>query len=248
MAKAKIAPKRCRAETVIGVQLPWRKDSGRYHVCLTPGQWRTLFPRGAGKKLGCGSFACVWERGAADAVVKITRDRDDAANLLAAQDHPRIVKVLEAYELEKSGTSLEESSRGKPVPVYALVVERIQPFPREAHEILRRLPAARMEREYFTRKVPRREFSVSADLRRQVDAACSTVRPVRACRSLLHGIVDTYEDLAHQGIVWLDIHPGNFGVDAKGRWKIVDLGNTLVPVQRPRVTPLRGLRYRRRRR
>jgi len=239
--------RRCRAQVEMGVLLPWHEGSGRYHVCLTSKQWATLFPRGAGKKLGCGAFACAWARGENGTVVKITRDRDDVANMIQAQGHARVLKVYEAYALEGAGTSLERKTKGRRVPVYAMVVERVKPFPPASKGILKKLPLKQMEEDYRKRKVPRAKFAVSNATRFKVDAACDAVTQKKPCQQLLHELVDTYEDLARQGIVWLDMHPGNLGTDREGRWKILDLGNSLVPVPRPRVTPLQGRRLRLRR-
>jgi len=147
--------------------------------------------------------------------------------------------------LERSGTSLEPGQK-RQVPVYALVVERVKPFPRQADSVLKKLPFDRMLNDLEAHQGPRKKFSVSSDARFQVDARCAVghgPKPEAACKALLHGLVDTYEDLVRKGIVWLDVHPGNLGVDKHGRWKILDLGNSLIPVPgRPPVTALRGVR------
>jgi hypothetical protein len=98
-----------------------------------------------------------------------------------------------------------------------------------------------MAKEFHSYRGDPVKYAVSQDVRFKLDAACSSVGQQGPCKTLLHGLVDTHEDLSRQGVVWLDIHPGNLGVAADGRWKILDVGNSLIPVKgKPPITPLRG--------
>lgn len=242
MARAR--RKKCRERVEVGKALWWHPHSGAYEVCITPTQWARLFPEGRGKELGCGAFACAWEQSPnADTVVKITRDRDDVVGLLSAQGSPRVAEVEAVYRLERSGTSLEPDNRGKSVPVYALVMERLRPVPRGMGVLLKRFPLEKMADDYTQRAGPRANFRVSTNTRIAAEAACHDVRSKRRCRDFVNDLVDTYEELARKGVVWLDMHSDNFGIDRDGRWKILDLGNSLEPVRgRPKVVALRGRR------
>jgi len=243
---------RCRARVQLGTKVPLHPDSGHYEVCLSASQWAKLFPDGQpGRKLGCGMFACAWERKpGSQEVVKITRDSDDVAGLLTLRGHPRVAAVREAYRLERSGKSLEPGSEGRSVPVYAIVTERLGSLPLDVGEMLDLIPTDKLQRDYHEaeRRHRVKQFRASPEVRSDIDRVC--VRQgqewAETCSTFLHEVVDTQEDLARRGIVFLDTHAGNIGRDREGRWKILDLGNSLVPMRPPRITSLRGrLRVRR---
>src|SRR3990167_8923566 len=89
-------------------------------VCLSSDQQGELRIEGSPtRRLGCGSFACVFpRRNDRKTVVKITSDADDVAGLLALQGHPNVVKVHAAYRLRKKASDGVSK-------FYALVVDRL---------------------------------------------------------------------------------------------------------------------------
>lgn len=179
---------------------------GQYEVCLTPTQRAKLAPK---KKLGCGVFACAYDR-ADGKVVKFTRDSEDVAALIAAQKSGVVPKLYSVHKLGK-GSAGRRYKDGEPVPVYAMVVEKLRTIPKEqddAQKLSDRIYAA------VNRAVVDGEGGPSdCNKRDGGDTVCKTVEAAERLKR-------------KTGITWDDAHAGNIGFDKKGRLKILDLGLT----------------------
>lgn len=213
-----------------------------YEVCLTPNQQKILFKGEKPKKLKCGMQGCAYIGPGRNRVVKLTRDPEDPGGFLKAQKarSPDVAKLTAAYKLAQPG---EMYHNGVKVPVYALVVDRLQLLPEEVGQasIDRRADkifdavSAEPGREYSRelRRACARHGSYSGE---SLDPVCvDTVNLVRR--------------LHQQGIPWMDIHAGNFGYDREGRLQVLDMGNsTIKPPSNLAVLerPSTRRRYRRR--
>lgn len=62
----------------------------------------------------------------------------------------------------------------------------------------------------------------------------------RTCKKMLRDLSSAYDALARKGIKVRDIHGGNVGRDAKGRWKFLDLGQSRVRLLSRTVKRLAG--------
>jgi hypothetical protein len=193
---------------VLGNEHPFHKF-GRYRVCLTPNQKKTLFKNRKGKKLGCGVFACAYD--ASGKVVKFTRDSEDVAALLEAQDTGVVPKVYATYTIKDGGHSIKTDEE---TPVYALVVEKLKTFG----------PA---EREAIDS-----EMDQVTNVMQQVDQgeAGSIAEACRdsadGCSPITRQVAEAAYELRRNGIEWSDRHAGNIGLDSHGNLKILDLGVT----------------------
>jgi hypothetical protein len=205
-----------------------------YRVCLTKNQEQKLFRgrRSKLRKLGCGVFACAYESPNKNRVVKFTRDSEDVAALLAAQDTGAVAKVYEAYRLAQNGETVPDRDLAPPfandvteVPVYALVVERLRTIP-----LLERKPVEAELHEIFSKVIKK-------DL--PPERFCATRRG-DGCSEVQIGVLSAYERLSDAGIVWKDIHAGNIGYDKKGNLKVLDLGLTKTRLKQEDVKVLEG--------
>jgi|SRR5215469_12769380 len=178
---------------------------GKYRVCLTPNQKRTLFDNHLGRKLGCGTFACAYEGAAPDKVVKFTRDAEDVAALLEAQPTGLVPKVFETYQLKSPGHAIGSD---KETPVYAMVVEKLQTF----------TPSERMALE------PELDHVYTAVKHHEDPTMICEDRAT--CSPITRQVAEAAQELQEAGIRWLDIHSGNIGMDKNGNVKVLDLGVT----------------------
>jgi len=241
--------KACAAGAVLGKHKKRVKGSGQYHVCLSPSQREALFGKAhIGKAIGCGTFACVFRR-SDGRVVKLTKDREDIDGFIAAKGLDHVIRVDEIRELAQAGTDVRTK---KPVPVYALIEERLRPWSRSEQKWidkpLRKAGDALMKGAGRFKRSPE-SFRVSSENAAQIarEACSSASRKPEACRRFIGEFAETFAELFRRGVIFQDSHPGNFGVDKNGRWKILDLGYSGI---KPRavVDVLEGLQMRRRRR
>ncbi len=214
--------KRCAVGLALGKRLEHIPQSGPYHACLTESQKAQLFgSKPVPHDVGCGTFACVYPVG--DRVVKITRDREDADAMVAAQGIAGVAKVYGAHELRQAGT---DDRTGKPVDLYALEVERLKPLPENVRRDLN--PALQVLRRGLLNyaqayKGPPSALSLPA-LPAMARAACRKASGVGACQRLLEDVGEAFVDMAKIGIVWQDIHARNIALDKQGHAKVIDLG------------------------
>jgi len=167
--------------------------------------------------VGCGSFGCVYPvEGRPDVVCKITGDSSEAAAALAVlrsgRKLPHLVDYTCAYGV-----------RG--APMWALLMERLQPLSAEERRFI-----AGSENDFDAAADP--EFGPGAN------AEAQAVMEGRARRMLgengvrqARGLVQTVKDLRRLGVQYHDLHRGNVLRDARGTWKIIDLGVSIVPTQ-----------------
>jgi hypothetical protein len=235
------AAKTCAVEATAGRRVG--PGSGPYEICLSRNQARALFTTETVQKaeleetkLGCGSWACVWDRGDGK-VAKITRDPDDVAAFALAKGLPGVVKVHEAYELIDSGKDIRS---GESVPIYGLVAQKLDPLPPEQVDwIANRFCRARISMllsllHYKTSGAPRKKFKVSPITRAKLVKACMTVPDDQraACRRHSKEMVSIFERLYRRGVDWIDVNENNIGVDARGRWVALDLGMSDAPLKK----------------
>lgn len=230
---------------------------GKYNVCITPNQHRTLFgpsaPAGAPKPLGCGVFACVYPTDDPNKVVKVTRDHTDVAAMAAAQGKPGVPKLYNAFQLASHAfwarperyvphdpyayhRTPREKRASRPT-VFGMVVERLQPL-------------TQTERRRWSRRINCIAWQMSRDHEpRAVVKGCCPIKKAerRACLRAGIQIARTVETLRAHGLKVGDLHAGNVGRDARGRWKILDFGQS-EGAGYPNVDDLEGARRRKRRR
>lgn len=230
----------CERKISQGKQLQWdskEERTGKYDVCLTPNQAKVL---SLGDKLGCGAFACAYDTKDPDKVVKITRDPDDVAALQLANEKKSayVPKLHAAYQLVQGGVNRQ----GETIPVYAMVVERVTPVPREKRDDynLWMDKAGEIFDEFDSWQKGRR--GVAADV---VERTCKPVKDgdkAKDCRQLISDVMEAYKDLKKIGINWEDWHAGNIGYDDPDKGALViDLGISQMK-QKPQAELLAGLR------
>ncbi len=215
-----------------------RYPGGKYSVCITPNQHRTLFgaqaPEVAPTPLGCGVFACAYPTSDPGKVVKITRDETDVAALKATQSVPGVPKVFGAWKLKSYARWL---GRDPAPPRYIDANAYLRPRPRHERPVRPEPFAMVMERLQTLDAASRRKwnrrlscmqnrFTANAD-KRTAALTCCPLKPKVdrfACLRAASQLHDTYEGIREYGIEVVDIHAGNVGRDARGRWTILDLG------------------------
>lgn len=220
------ADRKCAGFVEQGKWSPFHSNSGRYQVCLTPNQYQRVF---GGKpplrKLGCGTYACVYDVGKKSTVMKITRDAEDVGGLLEAQGIPHVARVKHAYELVKAGIQGKEY-----IPVYALEVEKLRPVhPRAEMWINRTILAMHTginaHASEFVGRGRRDLYEFPTTLKDHMKTRCGEFAPEHPeCPRFIDDFANLYTNLIKRGVWWQDFHPGNFGVDPKGAWKALDLG------------------------
>jgi hypothetical protein len=221
--------------------------SGPYRICLSRNQVRTLFRQPSmdraeadRRRLGCGSWACVWDR-SDGTVVKVTRDPEDVAAFQAVKGLPHVVKAYEFFSLP--GCCEDEKTK-KQVKAWAMVLEKVNPIPPKyedwiKHKFCRarlslRLDVARQK----SQKTPKEKFKVSRMTRDKIKNACTEVESgdQAACNAFGKSLMTTFERMYHRGVDWIDMNENNIGMDNRGRWAALDLGMSDVPLsQRPIV-------------
>jgi hypothetical protein len=240
--------KECAIRLQAGRDLAFSEfETGKYDLCLSHSQARTLFPhRGDGKEIGRGAAAVVFTRGA-NAVVKITRDPDDVSALQLGQGLPHVAKIGRVFRLVNAA---RDADTGRFIPIYAVVVERVR------KPTIRKLGSWASERGPmpFLRNVmkheaaawdgPNRDFRLSPEGQVAIRSACEDYGPnyphLQACTRFATSFAKTWRDLYRRGVYWADVHKGNVGEDARGVWKAIDLGFSDTK-QIPRAVDLRGL-------
>jgi hypothetical protein len=173
------------------------------------------------KPLGCGSYGCAFGLpGRTDVVVKITGDRAEAAALL---------RVNEAVASEQTSwdrlPALAQASCiygmlddcDRPLPIFVITQERL---PKRLSK-----DAGQIVNDYWTQIL-------------DVAAGKKDTQNIRGWAEKVLGedglaeldaLIATVAELSRIGVHWTDLHEGNVMVDAKGHWKIVDLGFSRSP-------------------
>lgn len=237
----------CAASTRIGHRnenISWAEPQ-THEVCLTPTQVKHFFKSRAGvekaDRLGCGTFACAWKVG--DKAVKITTDGDDVEAIKNAQDLKHVVKFFDARELPESG----ENESGDTVPVYAMRVELLSPIDEAMAQAVAELPNFyKPFYDYFGGEIgsPDESYALPQNYKDAALSSCDWLgdddAEQGACKKFVREITDTVEALGKKGINAYDLHEGNFGVDKKGVWKLLDIGIS-GGGQAPDIEILRGL-------
>lgn len=200
-------------------------NSGKYKICLTDEEQKTLFDNQVPKSIGCGTFACAYEDPRnPNRVIKITHDADDVISTTIASQYgeERVTQLFGVYKLTNPGIM----AKGRiEIPVYAMRVERLNEVPvRQRRQINRMLhPIAQFalwrhatgDTSSYTHGQLR--LSMLGECPREDDGTF-------ACQSFVAEFIDALERLNAAGIAFRDIHVGNLGVDNRGNWKILDLG------------------------
>lgn len=209
---------------------------GPYQACLTENQEAVLF-RGKRNfhKLGCGVFACAFEGPTSDTIVKLTRDSEDVAALIAAQGSGVVPKVYEVYELKQRGRAVKNNAE---TPVFAMIIERLKPVPEKDQVLIDRA----LSIIYDSVSDPNARGSLTnreiADHIRQ-DTDCTPIECKRI-EKVARETRDAINVLRERDIYWYDIHAGNIAYDENGRVKVIDLGVTGTQLKQ-RPTILAGL-------
>lgn len=231
--------------------LPVGKGNARVHVgrgkfCPTDTQRAWLQPA---YLLGCGSYACAFERPDGK-VAKITQDPADIANLLLGQDHPRVVRVYDAKELRRGSRARK--------PYYGAIVEKVEKN-RALSQMTNILPTHMLD-DNFERMDRRGEgydyYHVEDKVRdafhhrcqqleeRQGDNPAHGAELGKACRTLADGLLDLHEFYGMHGVNLTDLHGGNVGATKDGEWRVLDVG--YAKTDKPEVPILAGPPRRRR--
>jgi hypothetical protein len=231
-----------------------RFPGGKYNVCITPNQHRELFgagaPPAAPAPIGCGVFACAYPTADPDKIVKVTRDDSDVAALMSVQGLPGVPRLFSAHKLASHAFWARPERYVPPEPysyyrtprekraarptVFGLVVERLRPLDKQ-------------QRLRWRRRINCMAWQLSRDHEpRTVVKGCCPIKPKAERRACLRGgiqLARTVEKLREHGIKVGDLHAGNVGLDARGRWKILDLGQS-EGAGYPDVEDLAGARRR----
>jgi hypothetical protein len=173
------------------------------------------------KPLGCGSYGCAFGLpGRTDVVVKITGDRAEAAALLRVNEAvaseqtswdrlPALAKASCIYGM------LDDCDR--PLPIFVITQERL---PKRLSK-----DAGQIVNDYWTQIL-------------DVAAGKKDTQNIRGWAEQVLGedglaeldaLIATVAELSRIGVHWTDLHEGNVMADAKGHWKIVDLGFSRSP-------------------
>jgi hypothetical protein len=222
-----------------------------YHTCIMPTQAKALF--GSDRKpkaLGCGVFACVFAHADPNKVVKITRDASDVAGLMKGQSLAQVPKVYANHRLvgnPRWTTPRVRTQRWQEWPdqpkAFAMVIEKLIVMTGSEkskwNQRLRRMLQLEQDEEE-ARKLIAAGGSKTAPLspsaktktykRPTIGEMAKTVCPkkptaeAKHCEMRMAELSKLRNALSKAGIDWTDIHAGNIGKDAKGRWKVLDLG------------------------
>lgn len=209
---------------------------------LTVGQKNALH---AGKTIGYGSFACVYENEAhPDRVVKLTTDRDDA-NATAALGGKGIKFIPKVH-----GVHQLLGRDGKIQDLWAIEVEKVAPLPAHSDEAA----AVGILNDYlvtFPVGGYPKKIKAKARLLKDCRDAKDTgfLHDADACAATIEEAVKVYDGLQKVGYAFEDAHPGNWGRTADGRLVAIDLGySSSVPKGSEALPTLAGAKKRRRRR
>lgn len=207
-------------------------EMGSESHCLTNSQFATLFGkrRAPPRKIGCGFFACVYASPDKNKVVKITSDPTDVAAMTRAQGSGAAPVLYRAFELTGGWNS-----------AYAMVLEKLRPLARDARVNRKDKLVAQAVRCSFG---PYPDTVAACCRRAGFFGEAPTKRAQTTCLRNMGGIQNALDTLQDRGVKVWDVHPGNIGRDAKGNWKIIDLGATSKADAAPRA--LQGAQRRRR--
>lgn len=186
----------------------------------------------------CGAFACAYSDERDDRrVVKFTQDPTDVAAIMALQGQKHAVKLYEAHKL------VEEKPESDAVSdVYAVVVERLWPVEDwlgsllEAYGSQANIDLLPFYDKSEIKNTPR--FRYPKEVRESFEFVCYGMG--KECVDGAREYVDMMEGMAQRGIRFHDSHAGNFGTDASGVWKVLDIGISRSGL--PQVQSLHGLR------
>lgn len=227
------------------------------YLLLTPEQEVYFQP---GRHIGCGSFACAYERLDDTEIVKFTQDEDDVAALLRLQGLPNVVTVYDARELLRSDV---------PSGIYGVVAERLNDLGNEDTHLLvafsyawrdrleksckRGMPTAAGKRKASMAPAPKSDYRLSPAAWAEADDWCQAEAPgwnvaTSRCRSLARQVLRVHEEAGRRGVCLSDVHGGNWGVRPNAPDALVLLDAGVSAAGRAEgVEPLAGARRRRRR-
>lgn len=219
-----------------------------YKVCITPTQAKKLFGTTVKPKpIGCGVFACAFEHSDPDKIVKITRDPSDVAGLLQGQGLAQVPKVYDSHELStrpwwvtpRRRTERYQQWPDAPEGPFAVVVEKLHTL----HGTEKSLWNKRISRMRLFKNgaewaaIKARQENKPAPppptIGDMAKAVCpkAPAREAKSCQLRVRELNKMSEDLKAIGVEWTDLHAGNIGADAKGRWKALDLGASTTPLE-----------------
>jgi len=218
---------------LVDLCLPAGKRAGR--VCLTPSQWAILFgkTRTYPKQIGCGSFACAYESPEPGKVVKLTTDQDDVRGIIKGQGL-RVPTLYRSFKLKLSGANVST--------LYAMVLERLRLLKGRRRNLWGDAVWCLREAHGSDEDDP------AVGVARALRHCCRDVKASqrKSCFKIVSGVDAARRELRERGVNVTDIHPGNIGTDAKGVWKILDLGYRFQSEEPAKLRPLAGGRLRRR--
>lgn len=220
----------CAYALRIGKRFPKLSPSA-YKICVTPTQAKTLFgTTDRPKALGCGVFACAYEHPSDPTkIVKITRDPSDVAGLERGQGL-QVPKLYASRKLrgKPKWTTPRPAASGDEWPehptAYALTLERLQP--------LTGAEKARWDRRIHFMKLLQTTAPRITRIGELAQLACKSDDNPQECQLRVRELNKIAADLLTRGVEWKDIHAGNIGVDANGRWKAIDLGASPTKLRR----------------
>lgn len=167
--------------------------------------------------VGCGSFGCVYPvEGRADVVCKVTGDASEAAAALTVLRAGRAIPHLVAY-------SCVYGVRG--APMWALLMERLQPLNATERRFI-----AESENEFDAAADPAFGGVANQEARTTLEGRARRMLGDKGVRQS-RGLVRAVEQLRAIGVQYHDLHRGNVLKDARGTWKIIDLGVSVAPAQ-----------------
>jgi hypothetical protein len=219
----------------------FRYAPSAYKVCIMPTQAKKLFGTiEKPKPIGCGVFACAFEHSDPDKIVKITRDPSDVAGLIQGQGLPQVPKVYATRELASRPWWITPRRRTEqyqqwpeaPEGAYAIVVEKLRTLTSTEKSLWNKRigrmrlftkSAAWAARDAERKGEPAPPPPTVGDMAKAVCPKKPEVE-ARSCQLRVRELDKMSKDLRTRGIEWTDVHAGNIGADAKGRWKALDLG------------------------
>jgi hypothetical protein len=179
----------------------------RTSVCLTEDQEAVLQPRA---EIGCGSFACAYERPDGD-VVKITQDATDVASLLVGQSRRDVARVRSAHRIGDR-------------KLWGVIMERLRPLSLRQQRVLHQLRPAMTELgKLYDRSQADGSYRVPETVREHL--AREHCGPSEAdCARILSQVIDAHEWYGRRGIRLTDMHAGNWGRRKDGTLALLDVG------------------------
>lgn len=235
----------------------FRYAPSAYKVCITATQAKALF--GTTEKptpVGCGVFACAFPHPDADKIVKITRDPSDVAGLLQGQGLAQVPKVFDSRELSsqpwwitpRQPRESYQQWTPRPEAAYAIVVEKLRTLKGAEKALwnkrIGRMHAFQKQAAWVARQAEQgtptqgnRPKPAPPTIGDMAKAVCpkKPAREAKSCQLRVRELNKMTEALRSRGVEWTDIHAGNIGIDAEGRWKALDLGasSTVLKTELP---------------